>query len=733
MPFKYRLRQPPSRHGAVLVLAALLLVAMFGMSAIVIDLGYMSLTATQLQNAADGAALAGIRMIADGNAAMVAEAQETAIANSAGGSSVNLPASQVVLGRFDVGTRTFTPGAGNVNAMKVTAGLQEQPYFLASIFGRKNYNQTRSAVAMINPRDICFVVDLSGSMNDDTEPCWATHAINDRFGPAGYPSMGDGLCQKIYDDLNYGAFPGATEWVGQPLGISWGDGYAYAIMTMDDGPLTDAAIPDEYRIENTDDEATRKEKCYRWIIEFQLKRLMPEARPLPAAADTPNYPKWEKYLDYVLGSAYVGSWEDPPVDPGGGDDPGDGGDPGGGDPGGGDPGGGDPGGGDPPPTPPSGMLSPERWFEYAQSRSRSSRLPRDLGQLAGFGNGAAATLLLPGLWGPTTPGIPRNGSTEPLWLPPDQDNDRIYCFNNPNSSLHPGVDGGMGWWYSNQLGYRTYLQYLMDWGRDRSSWYENDVNVTVPGVKKSEVSVENPHCRYHNEMTVAGEFSFPASEQPMHAVRRALIAAIKEVEDRNTGLSLSSSDRVSIVTFDAVSADHQPEVRFALSNNYRSAMTSCTTLQSLSDIGNSTATEAGLALAREHLKNVEEGGAGRNFAQKVIILCTDGVPNVWSTNPDDIGGYISANPSSDYYASGYPWYNSVLMQTAKATNEKTKVFGVGMGLGADLNFMDRLARLADTDKGGLSPRGTGNPADYEERLSEILKEIINNRSGRLVK
>ena len=40
-----------------------------------------------------------------------------------------------------------------------------------------------SAVAMANPRDICFVLELSGSMNDDTEPCWATNEITNTFAP----------------------------------------------------------------------------------------------------------------------------------------------------------------------------------------------------------------------------------------------------------------------------------------------------------------------------------------------------------------------------------------------------------------------------------------------------------------------------------------------------------------------------------------------------------------------
>ena len=59
---------------------------------------------------------------------------------------------------------------------------------------------------------------------------------------------------------------------------------------------------------------------------------------------------------------------------------------------------------------------------------------------------------------------------------------------------------------------------------------------------------------------------------------------------------------------------------------------------------------------------------------------------------------------------------------------------VGIGLGTDYGFMDRMARTGGTaDDDGLSPRGSGNPADYEQRLTDIFEEIINNGRMRLVK
>ena len=62
-----------------------------------------------------------------------------------------------------------------------------------------------------------------------------------------------------------------------------------------------------------------------------------------------------------------------------------------------------------------------------------------------------------------------------------------------------------------------------------------------------------------------------------------------------------------------------------------------------------------------------------------------------------------------------------------------QVFSVGIGLGTDYDFMDRMARLGGTaNDAGQSPRGSGNPAEYEQRLTEIFEKIITNPQIRLV-
>ncbi len=36
------------------------------------------------------------------------------------------------------------------------------------------------------------------------------------------------------------------------------------------------------------------------------------------------------------------------------------------------------------------------------------------------------------------------------------------------------------------------------------------------------------------------------------------------------------------------------------------------------------------------------------------------------------------------------------------------------------------ARISSTDDNGQSPRSSGNPAEYEQQLTEIFKKIIKN-------
>ncbi len=625
-----------SRRAAILVLSAFLIVIMMGMIAMAVDLGYIVLVRTQLQAAADAAAMAGAASLGKPFDTIFANAERYADLNSAGRQKVQLLQEDVELGVWDTSARRFTPSADGGNAVRVTARRDkntggEAPLFFGRIFGMFSFSNKATAVAMANPRDIAFVVDLSGSMNDDTEPCWATDAENSEFASEGYPTIGNELMQQVYEDFGYGSFPGKSEYVGEYFGVAE-DEWAYAELTKDKGPLADKKIDPQYRISTKDDEATRKLKAYAAIIDFQIARVMPAAKPTPSSAE--SYAYWEKYLDYIMQPVTVS------------------------------------GGG--------------------RGKSSSS---------AG------------------TP--PNNRGT----LPPNQDSDRITGFNNPNRSTFPSASPYAARAFWNQIGYRTYVQYMMDFGRD----------LKPTGSTYVPLSRHSPDCPWHSESTPGGTFRFPPREQPTHASRRALIAAMQVVRERNRGINdPDQSDWVSVITFDALN-NGGPVIQQSLTPDYTSAMDACTTLQAVGDKGASTATEAGLIAARDHIKSKKEGGEGRLSTNKVIVLLTDGVPNLYVSSSSEISSYIASNSDPDYYSGYANAYNAPLMQIAQMEQKKWSVFPVGIGLGTDYDFMDRMARMGGTaDDAGQGPRGSGNPAEYEQRLTDIFREIITNPQVRLV-
>jgi hypothetical protein len=255
------------------------------------------------------------------------------------------------------------------------------------------------------------------------------------------------------------------------------------------------------------------------------------------------------------------------------------------------------------------------------------------------------------------------------------------------------------------------------------------------GTSYTPLSQFSSSCPWHAESTAGGTFSFPPREQPTHAARRAIIAAIQVIKERNQGISdPNQRDWISIITFDRLTGGG-PQILVPLTSNYESAMTACTTLQACNDSAASTATEAGLILASSHIKPQKDGGKGRLATNKVVVLLTDGQPNLYSSTASQINNYIKQHPDDSFYGGSSNYSrDAALMQTSMMQGNHWSLYPVGIGLECDYGFMDRLARMGSTaDQDGESPRGSGNPADYEQRLTEIFQHIITNPKLRLVK
>jgi len=153
MVARTRRQARPARRGASLVLFSLMLVVVLGMVAFAVDVGCLSLVRTQLQVAADSAALAAAASMEKSPCDPVAVAQRYASQNWAGGKAVELAAADVELGHWDFGLRTFVPSGTPTNAIRVTARRDrtaggEVPLLFARVLGARSCGIRAQAVAV---------------------------------------------------------------------------------------------------------------------------------------------------------------------------------------------------------------------------------------------------------------------------------------------------------------------------------------------------------------------------------------------------------------------------------------------------------------------------------------------------------------------------------------------------------------------------------------------------------
>jgi Flp pilus assembly protein TadG len=304
------------RRGVITLLTAVLLVFLLGIIALSVDLGYIFLARTQLQVAADSAALATAATMGNSQDVSTQAGIKFGGLNKVGNRPVQIQTSDIVYGTWDTSRRTFTPSqSGMANAVKVTARADsttsgQVPLFFSQIFGQSSVTCQASAVATTNPRDICFVVDLSGSMNDDTDPN-KTSSID-----GSYPGVGTQMMKNIFSDFGFGTYPGSSQKIGQPLGVTTLSG----LTSTTSSPLLNTkqpvtlkvgstnysyTVPSQYQIKSTDSSSTRTKKAYSWVMDMQLRGvsgfaplpgIMPAAKPTPNSADSNNYNYWQSYL-----------------------------------------------------------------------------------------------------------------------------------------------------------------------------------------------------------------------------------------------------------------------------------------------------------------------------------------------------------------------------------------------------------------------------------------------------
>src|SRR4051812_14013352 len=165
-----------NRRGAMLVLIALCLPVCLIIAAFAIDVAWMQLVRTELRTSTDAAARAGAKELSLAQSIVAARntAKDTAKKNLVAGSPLLLADNDIVFGngvqpnssaRFK-----FTPGIAKPNAVQVTGrrdkGSLSGPVdlFFSGVLGVRQFQPVESATSTQLDRDICLVVDRSGSM-----------------------------------------------------------------------------------------------------------------------------------------------------------------------------------------------------------------------------------------------------------------------------------------------------------------------------------------------------------------------------------------------------------------------------------------------------------------------------------------------------------------------------------------------------------------------------------------
>jgi Flp pilus assembly protein TadG len=205
------------RRGTILPLLAVCVVALFALVALAVDLGMIMLARNHCQNAADVAAMSGVRVlngdttIDNNKAAAAPAAQAVAVQNlvtnqpitaASVSTQVGYYSYNTTLSRFEPNFSGTKPAGENWSAVQttVTAG---QPLFFAKVFGYGTWPVSATATAVHRPRDIAILLDFSTSMGYGSETAYPpTGTITGSLNPDPvYPKFGhwsamSGVMQK---------------------------------------------------------------------------------------------------------------------------------------------------------------------------------------------------------------------------------------------------------------------------------------------------------------------------------------------------------------------------------------------------------------------------------------------------------------------------------------------------------------------------------------------------------
>jgi Flp pilus assembly protein TadG len=198
----HRRKKGVERRGSITVLAAVFLVVVIAFMAFSIDYGYIVVTESDLQNAADAGAMSGARALNDGREEAILAAKNWAGKNIAAGQAVAVADEDVEIGRWDADAATFTvlpanssdaPNAVRVTCRRTSGRGNPLNLFFAPIIGTDSANLTVSAIALrpssgvgtrfliddeMIDKDVPAIEELASSLGRDVEELVTCRGFN---------------------------------------------------------------------------------------------------------------------------------------------------------------------------------------------------------------------------------------------------------------------------------------------------------------------------------------------------------------------------------------------------------------------------------------------------------------------------------------------------------------------------------------------------------------------------
>ena len=167
------LQRPQSRRGATTITMTVLLSLVCAILMLVVELGRIQVVKSEIQNAVDAGALAGalkFRQDSSDIHGAIDEAERYVQLNHVGIAEL-IPEDSILAqtGLWDASQETFTPTTIAPNSIRVQATRQNEPFFLASLFGKTDFSVPASAIVAIGngPLDVMLTVDMAESMGNN--------------------------------------------------------------------------------------------------------------------------------------------------------------------------------------------------------------------------------------------------------------------------------------------------------------------------------------------------------------------------------------------------------------------------------------------------------------------------------------------------------------------------------------------------------------------------------------